>query len=156
MKKALLAVAFIVALGLGWWLGSPLFIDETVSEEAPVVTAEATRFDGRFRDGDSAHRGSGMATVLEVDGELVLRFEDFEVTNGPDLYVLVTPAGEVPDHDALDETGWVELGALKGNIGSQNYVLPADLSPEDLGSVVIWCRAFRVIFSVAELSPAMS
>jgi len=47
---------------------------------------------GSFRDTDSVHRGSGMATIYEgPDGLRVLRLEDFESTNGPDLYVMHSP-----------------------------------------------------------------
>ena len=44
---------------------------------------------------------------------------------------------------------YVEIGKLKGNVGDQNYELPDDLDPAAYGSVVIYCKPFQVVFSVA-------
>ena len=155
MKKPLLALAAVVVLGIAWWLGSPLFLDRVVAEAAPSAATATVLETGQFRDGDAVHRGSGTATLLQDADQLILRFEEgFESTNGPDLFVLVTPAADIADSDALEAAGWENLGELKGNIGSQNYVLPAGLTAADVGSVVIWCRAFDVVFSVAPLVAA--
>jgi hypothetical protein len=105
---------------------------------------------GQFEDIDNLHRGSGTATVYELeDGSHVLRLEDFEVTNGPDLHVYLVPASNPTGDDIVD---YVELGGLKGNIGNQNYEIPADVDPTGFGSVVIYCQPFHVIFSIANLS----
>lgn len=101
---------------------------------------------GAFRDADSLHKASGTAKVIEVaPGQLVLRFEDFNVTNGPDLFVVLTRPG-APARDG------VRLGALKGSQGSQNYEIPAGVDLTDLSRVVIWCRAFNVTFGTADLA----
>ena len=106
---------------------------------------------GDFRDGDSYHKGSGTATIyLAPDGKAVLRLEDFSVTNGPDLRVLLVPASEPQGRD--DIRGYLELGKLKGNMGNQNYFLPDGENGEEYGSVVIFCYPFKVVFSVATLS----
>jgi len=47
--------------------------------------------------------------------------------------------------------GAVDLGALRGNRGDQEYALPADVDPAGIGRVVIWCRAFTVAFGEATL-----
>jgi hypothetical protein len=112
-------------------------------EVTPVVT-------GQFRDADDLHRGSGTATIYELeDGSRVLRFEEFEVTNGPDLHVYLVPAENAGDDVSVD--GYVDLGELKGNIGDQNYEIPADVDVSEFQSVVIWCEPFAVVFSVATL-----
>lgn len=36
--KLILIPLVLVALGVGWWLGSPLFLDREVNEEVPVRT----------------------------------------------------------------------------------------------------------------------
>ena len=101
-------------------------------------------------DADNFHQGSGTATIYELDdGSRVLRFEDFEVTNGPDLHVLLVPHGNPQTQD--DITGYLDLGSLKGNIGDQNYELPDDLDLSQYGSVVIYCVPFHVLFSAASL-----
>ncbi|MCH7583000.1 MAG: DM13 domain-containing protein [Acidobacteria bacterium] len=60
----------------------------------------------------------------------------------------------MPDADPRgrdDITGYVDLGGLKGNIGDQNYEIPSGNDVSGYGSVVIYCRPFQVIFSVAIL-----
>ena len=108
---------------------------------------------GMFRDADSFHKGEGSATVYQLpDGSHVLRFEDFRVTNGPDLRVLLATHPDPQGRNEVQGPGYVELGKLKGNIGNQNYPFPDGLSPDDYGSVVIYCKPFHVVFSVAPLS----
>jgi hypothetical protein len=95
---------------------------------------------------------TGTATTYELeDGERILRLEDFESTNGPDLYVYLTVAGADDDDAALD-TEFIDLGTLTGNIGDQNYVIPAEVDLDRYDSVVIWCRRFTTSFGVADLS----
>ncbi len=127
---------------------------EPAPADPPAPPAEPVALlAGGFVDGDDFHRGEGSATVYELaDGSRVLRFEDFEVTNGPDLRVLVTPDPNPSDHDALTAAGYTELGRLKGNIGNQNYDIPPEIDTGSLGSVIIYCKPFAVIFSVAPLS----
>lgn len=124
---------------------------ETMPAGGPVAIAA-----GQFRDVDSFHRGQGTATIYRnADGSHLLRFEDFRVTNGPDLRVLLAAASDPQSRQELQEGGYVELAELKGNIGSQNYEIPAEVDPAAQGgSVIIYCRPFQVIFSVAPLQPA--
>ncbi len=108
---------------------------------------------GAFVDADAAHRGSGSVTVFELeDGSRVLRFEQFEVTNGPDLHVLLVPTGETVDRDLLAQVGYEDLGKLKGNVGNQNYVVPESFDPDGTWTVVVYCEPFHVVFSTAQLS----
>ena len=110
---------------------------------------------GNFRDADSFHQGSGAATIYRsADGSGLLRLEDFRVTNGPDLHVLLSPAADPASRDELQAAGYVGLGKLKGNIGNQNYEIPANIDVNAQGSVIIYCMPFHVIFSVAPLAPA--
>ena len=121
------------------------------ASETTMAVAPAAILSGQFRGADEFHQGSGTATIYQLeDGSSVLRFEDFDVTNGPDLHVLLVPH---PDPSARDDiTGYIDLGSLKGNIGNQNYPIPADI--EDVaafGSVVIYCEPFHVLFASASL-----
>ncbi len=105
---------------------------------------------GNFVDADDFHQGSGTATIYELeDGSHVLRLEDFEVTNGPDLHVLLVPESNPESGDDIE--GYIDLGSLKGNIGNQNYEIPADVDVSQFGSVMIYCKPFHVIFSTASL-----
>lgn len=119
---------------------------EEVSGQPPSLLASGT-----FQNADSFHKGSGKALLYRLpDGEHIIRFEDFEVTNGPDLHVWLVPNGVASSSDVGDD--YVNLGRLKGNKGSQNYVIPSDVDMSKYKSVIIWCRAFSVLFSSASLS----
>lgn len=110
---------------------------------------------GVFVDGDSFHTASGDVKVYRLeDGALVLRLEDIEVKNGPDLNVIVTPSPTVAGRGDVRVEGHLDLGDLKGNIGSQNYDLPAGYALPDEFSVVVFCVPFQVVFGSAEMRPA--
>lgn len=134
---------------------------EEVAEAMPAMPrganaadAPRVRLAGEFRDADAFHKGSGTATVYELggDGGRILRLEDFRVTNGPDLRVLLANAADPGGHSELADAGYTELGELKGNVGSQNYEIPAGVDLSRARSVVIYCNPFRVVFSVATLA----
>ena len=160
MKKliAVALVAGIVGFGAGnafWYLASPLWIDNVVSEGLPAELMVSTVAAGQFSDADAVHKGSGTASLLETPGGAgIIRFTDFEVTNGPDLEVWLVKDADIQSSDDVLESEWVSLGQLKGNIGDQNYLIPEDIDISQYGSVVIWCEQFSVLFSAAELAPA--
>jgi hypothetical protein len=109
---------------------------------------------GRFHS--NAHTTSGLATVYRLpDGGRVLRLTQFTTSNGPDVRVYLVAAGDVQGEAAAKQAGFVDLGALKGNVGDQNYDLPADLDLTKYRAVSIWCRRFSVNFGAAPLVAAM-
>ncbi len=118
-------------------------------EPAPGVTMAA---EGRFISLE--HETRGRAVVLETaDGQRFLRFEDFETSNGPDLLVYLSakePSG--PDDWHGYDADFVDLGALKGNVGNQNYEIPKDVDLQKYSTAVVWCRRFEVGFAAATLS----
>ena len=111
------------------------------AEEAAAATPSApiALGSGSFQ-GLTGHRGAGNATVFELsDGSRVLRLEDFDVSNGPGLEVYL-----VPGADQRGTSGGVKLADLKGNVGNQNYDVPADLDLTGDWTVLIWCAPFTV------------
>ncbi len=120
-------------------------------EIAPAVVADQVLLRGSFYDLE--HLSSGEAVVYQLaDGARILRLQNFSVDNGPDLYVYLVPIDPVPNASGSDIPGYYSLGRLKGNIGDQNYELPADLDLSQYKSVVIWCQAFAVPFAAAPLT----
>lgn len=106
---------------------------------APVAVSS-----GAFSSLD--HPTSGEAyLVVQPDGSRLLRIENLDTDNGPDLRVVLSTA-EVGSGSYDD---LVELGGLKGNIGNQNYEIPADLDLSSVRSVVIWCERFSAPFGEA-------
>lgn len=118
----------------------------------PTAPVELTNLgSGVFQDADDFHQGSGTATIYQLeDGSRILRFEDFDVTNGPDLRVLLASGTSPTTSEELGD--YVELAGLKGNLGDQNYEIPDDVDLSRFSSVVIYCKPFHVVFSVASLS----
>ncbi len=143
---ALIAVGAPVA----WYLGSPLFLNRVVDEAA--VNDRRTIARGTFVGADDFHKGSGAAVVL-AGTPPVLQFEDFQVTNGPDLYVYLA-AHPQPRRRQDVAQGFLSLGTLKGNIGAQNYEIPPGTDLTRYRSVVIYCQRFHVVFATATLQAA--
>jgi hypothetical protein len=123
-------------------------------EPMPEKMAESTVLaSGEFRDGDSFHKGSGDVSLYRLaNGDAVLRFEGLSVTNGPDLHILVSTHSDPMTKGELRDAGYSTLGQLKGNRGDQNYEVPSDIDADSIGSVIIYCMPFHVIFSVAPLT----
>lgn len=102
------------------------------------------------------HETSGRVVVLELpDKSRVLRLENLDTSNGPDVEVWITDAPVIAGSNGwhvFDDGEYVELGDLKGNHGNQNYEVPASVDLEDLNSVSLWCDRFNVSFAAAQLA----
>ena len=105
---------------------------------------------GQFAGADNFHQGSGNAAIFAQGDQRVLRLENFEVTNGPDLHVLLIENPGATSHAELGE--YIDLGSLKGNIGNQNYDIPAGADVSTYRAVMIYCMPFHVVFATAPLS----
>jgi hypothetical protein len=141
-------------------MASTLAAAAVVSVEAPAVEQVMPDMPpeplvvsaGSFIEIDAIHGAEGSATIYQLpDGSHLLRFEDFRSTNGPDLRVLLSAHPDPRSHDELG-ADYIELGQLKGNVGNQNYDLPADIDLSQYRSVVIYCQPFQVVFSTATLA----
>lgn len=175
VRVAVLGVPFVA---VSWWLLSPFFLDDVVDDDFSTSIADATPAPASASDPDSrpsappstgapelaqpalrgagafvglaGHDGSGDAGFfLLEDGSQVLRLENFDIDNGPDLRLYVVPgAGQT---DPTEES--LYLGALRGNVGDQTYDLPDDF-PLVAGdwTVLVWCEAFSVEFVAATVT----
>jgi hypothetical protein len=160
-RLPVLGAYVLTAAALGVYLGMSVFLDDVVNEKVATVAAPQESSSGAepaepmnvlLRSGRldpvrHAARGDAKAIRLAQGGR-VLTLTEFEVDNGPDLrlYLVAGPAtteGEVDD--------FVDLGGLKGNKGNQQYELPGGLDLERYSTVVVWCRAFSVLFARAPL-----
>ena len=169
VAAAALAVAFVVFV-LVWFQPQQAFLNTTVEETLPGASAPASPgpgasipspgggesssvlASGQFRSLE--HETTGRALLVRLsDGRVLLRFEDLDTLNGPDLRVYLSEVPAGGDARAYGED-FVDLGALKGNKGNQNYLVPEDVDLTRFKSAVIWCRRFTVGFGVAPLSPS--
>jgi hypothetical protein len=154
---AFLAMGFLIFVAV-WFEPQKIFIEDTVNEAAPSATASASSSSpitaqvasGRFRSLE--HPTTGSAHVLRLpNGSHVLRVEDLDTSNGPDLRVYLS---ELESNLGWRDYGerYLEVGKLKGNRGDQNYKIPAGTDLSKYKSLVIWCVRFKVGFGVAPLS----
>ena len=120
--------------------------DETASDTSNEPQTIPMSYAGTFIGvNDGIHNAEGIAYTIPLeDGSNVLRLEDFRSTNGPDLYVYLSV------DDRASE--FLNLGTLKANQGNQNYDIPEDADLNEYNRVLIWCKAFGVLFGSAELS----
>ncbi len=117
------------------------------SRKAPEGNVQVAS--GRFSS--IAHESKGKAAVVQLpSGARKLTLSDFETDPGPDLRLYVS-TGDPADGD-LGE--FRDLGALKGNVGNQQYDLSRRVSLARYSTVVVWCRAFSVAFTSAPLRRA--
>lgn len=154
-----LAVLLVIGLGVGLALAQPwrLFTNTTVNEAAPTAPGAPaqprTLASGTLISHE--HATSGTVRILQLpDGSRVLRLEDLDTSDGPDLHVWLTDAKVVEGKAGwfvFDDAQHIDLGSLKGNKGSQNYPLAADTDLTALTSVTIWCQRFHVSFGAAQL-----
>ena len=122
----------------------PAAAEEPAEEEPPPPPSGPVLLGAGQFVGLAGHDGTGDAGLFEnPDGSLVLRFENFDIENGPDLEVYLVPGA---DQVSLPD-GSIHLGALKGNIGDQNYELPPGTElPPGSYTALVWCEAFSVEF----------
>jgi hypothetical protein len=153
--KSIVILAAIVLLAGAWYLFRPerLFVNERVNEALPAGGTGSVLAAGDFHG--VAHATHGTATIFQMpSGSRLLRLTNFETSNGPDVRVYLIAANDANDSDTVTNTGFVELGSLKGNIGDQNYEIPAAVDLAKYQAVTIWCKRFAVNFATAPLAKA--
>lgn len=146
MKRKLIIISIILAVGIAYWLISPFWRVKVLDEEFPglkkaleeAMMPETTILKSAALIPE-AHGVKGKVLIVESGGQKFLRFEDLETINGPDLRIYLSAGLDVDDA--------IDLGPIKATRGNVNYLLPADADIEKYGNALIWCRAFRVLFS---------
>jgi len=124
-----------------------------VTAGRPAATPQTTfgprvTLQGEFHGADDFHFGRGKALLIETEpGRHTLRFEDFSVRNGPDLFVYLSPSA------GGNAEGSIDLGGLKATDGAFNYDVPPGTDVSQFKSAIVWCREFSVLFAVAPLVP---
>ena len=152
-RIAKLALAVTVPLLIaGWAAFRPelLFVDQKVSETAPVVFGRMPQTVAKGEFQSYAHDTEGKAELLNVDGRGYVRLSGFKTSNGPDVHVYLVKGGDASEQ-GVKNAGFLDLGRIKGNEGDQNYELPVGSKLDDYRGVAIWCARFNVNFGGADL-----
>lgn len=163
MKKILVGLGIIVILAIAYYLISPAFkvieineaspLDEfekqmeevkdiVVEKKEPMPSSPEIIYEGLFME--SAHEVAGKAILVGTNDDKILRFENFETINGPDLHIYLSSDLEAKDY--------VDLGEIKATKGNINYEIPSNTDLEKYNKVLVWCEPFKVLFSYAELN----
>lgn len=200
MKKMLIALVVLVALGVAYYAISPLFDTNTLDEAPPEALqdsegdeavlqnerarmpsgaerlseeeraqmeeqiAEANETDmppmeepmppqestvsglgqERFEVmGTIGHPASGSVRIIDAAEGPVVRFENLDTINGPNIHVYLAKDLEAED--------FVDLGPLKATNGNINYPVPEGVDVSKYRYVMHWCVPFGVLFNYAEI-----
>lgn len=96
------------------------------------------------------HDATGTANLFrDADGGYVIELLDIDVEPGPDYFVYL-----VPGSDQRGTGDGIDLGALRGNVGTQYYDAPDGTDLDREWTVLIWCRSFAVPIANATQQPA--
>ena len=179
-KKIFITVGALVVLTVAYWLLSPLWRNITLNEGLPGtpsvsiqdnllamdITTKADfekqtleMKDKMMEKSDEmpasqptvissasmvarAHDVEGEALLVASGNETFLRFENLKTVNGPDLRIYLS--------SGLNADDIVDLGEIRATDGNVNYTIPVGTDLNKYKNVMIWCRAFGVLFSYAQ------
>ena len=167
MKKIIL-IGTIVVAGVLLYLFQPWRLWTKVEANDPAITAQQTQDkkqetatskeektqepkllkSGTFRS--IFHETKGQANIYQLpNGKKVLRLENLESSDGPDVKVIITP--EKNATSGWEKGKYFKISDVKATHGNVNYDLPDELTEEDMGTLVIWCERFNESFGAADL-----
>lgn len=161
MKKVLIVAGAIIALGIAYYLLSPLWHNKELNEISPLrqdqnqpqtktangsalsvpTTEPKVLAQAPFKP--QAHEVKGQALLIEESGQYTIRFENFETINGPDVNIYLASSLDIKDA--------IDLGDIKATKGNVNYAVPSGVDIHKYNKVLVWCKAFSILFSYAEL-----
>jgi hypothetical protein len=153
MKRLFTAVIVIGLLSVGWYYLFPTLITKELHEPIPQTKEvyenglehESLGVIAKVPFQASAHDVAGTASLIEaIDGHIYLRFENFEIINGPDVRVFL--AKDIDKEDAI------EIGPLKGTHGEFNYVVPESINLDEYSKVLVWSIEYNILFAFADFA----
>ena len=155
---AILLVGGVLGTGFGVAVG--FFVYPFVfppPDAAEVLTAE----EGRRRCGGDRHLYPCQSPVIPSTGAkggsafIPRRCSLRPISRsgpGPAFKVYLVPKQMIRRSGDVVGTMYVDLGKLRAFKGSQGYAIPDGVDLADFPSVVIWCEAFSVLISPADLT----
>lgn len=134
-----------------------LIVDQQVDfplRETPLPGMDTAPVVGQGDFFNVEMEGKGTVRLFRLpDGRHALRFENFQVSNNTDLFLWLSESPNPRTSADAAGTPHVILGNLRSTVGDQNYVLPADVAPERVKSLVIWCAPVAIAYIAAVLAP---
>lgn len=119
---------------------------ETQDPKLPVLKQ------GSFSGADAAHDVSGRVQLRGTAQRLLLRFENYDATAGPDVFLYLSKSETFDPERALRVL--VPGGGDSGQATLRgNFSVPVNTAapPREYTRVVVWCERFGVKFGEAVL-----
>jgi hypothetical protein len=114
-------------------------------------TIKSGHIDKNAKGQDFLHNSSGEWSVIKVGNQLFLQSsEDFRSSPGPDYHVYISSKSAIKDNDEFD-VQQIEVSRLKKPNGAAFYLLKTQ-DPEEVNSVLIWCKQFKEYIGSADFS----
>lgn len=133
-----------------------VLLNETdIAKTATTTTTNESTIDTKMADpslnqdrfpivGTAKYPASGFIRVIETPEEQIIRYEAYDGTVGPDLYVYLAK-----DLDAIE---YIDLGLLRSNSGSINYGVPLDVDLNEYTYVLTWCKSCGMLYDYAKIN----
>jgi len=126
----------------------------TAEQPTPALPDASAIRSAQFSSLDAVRQSAGTITLYRsADGSLLLRFDDFSVTNAPGLalYLVANPTPQTVDDLDSPNVPHFDVGALKGTLGNQQYVIPKQLPIQNYKSIVVFSEGLQLIYASATL-----
>lgn len=141
-----------IAGHLYWTTFADVELDETLGEEAVIHAS------GQCEDGDPGHSCEGTVSIAEVNGTWMLAFEDYDATDGPDVWFYLTKEGHEGETEAVEEDGLLVLvpqiddgrAEVEGNF---LIPLPDSFIVTEWGGLSVWCEDYNILMGSVAFSP---
>ena len=111
--------------------------ESAMAEHSAMPSAAVPVSQGSFHDVDGSAKGT-VALFHKPDGTFAITFEDFSIGSDAHTHVILVTNKDVTKDADIDKTAIVDLGALKGTSGMQDFVVPATADAMTLHTVVLW------------------
>ena len=121
--------------------------------EDQIISGETIRagdIDTSAKGQDLLHSSSGTWSVVKVGTELYLQSaENFSSSPGPDYHVYISRLPAIKDNEEFNDQQ-IEVARLSKPNGAAYYKLTTT-NPDDVRSVLIWCKQFEEYIGSADL-----
>jgi len=107
----------IIVLVAGWYWFRPerLVTNRRVDEPFPTINDSSHRSLSRVLFIAARNPTGGTATIYRIEnGSRVLRFTNFETSNGPDVHIYMVAARTPRDDASVLSAPFVDLGIIQG------------------------------------------
>ena len=116
------------------------------------VILKRGQIDKNAKGQDLIHNSSGEWSLVKVGNQLFLQSsEDFRSSPGPDYHIYISSKPAIKDNDEFSSQQ-IEVSRIKKPNGAAFYLLKTE-NPEDVSSMLIWCKQFKEYIGSADLLP---